>query len=458
MSTGTKLALIITVLLLVPVAALLRADDVKWYEDFEQAKKIAAQQGKDLLIDFTGSDWCPWCWRLNEEVFDLDAFKEEAPKHFVLVKLDYPRDKSKMAQKIIDQNDKILAEYKEKYKFTGYPNIYLASAEGIPYAKTGYREGGPEKYNEHLAFLKKARPMEDAGSKWIEDFEIAKAKAQFQGKDMLVDFTGSDWCSWCWRLNEEVFDRDAFKNAAPKSFVLVKLDYPRDTSKMAQEIINQNKRLQEEYPFPGFPTIYLMDAQGRPYAQTGYQEGGPEKYLESLRGMLQIRMKRDEFLAQSRGKVVVKDSERLRVPLEPREKARLLDQALSVMDEGIVDKFYSEQVKQIIELDAENTAGLKAKYAMRLSLNEAKKALSNRQYQKAVEIIQAVIEDFNLTGEDAQELLFAQCEGFFYLKDIKALEKGLRKAYQAAPKSKLAPNTKMMFEQFFPGKDITKIK
>ena len=32
----------------------------------------------------------------------------------------------------------------------------------------------------------------------------AVAQAKEQGKDLLVDFTGSDWCAWCIRLDEEV--------------------------------------------------------------------------------------------------------------------------------------------------------------------------------------------------------------------------------------------------------------
>ena len=40
-----------------------------WETDFAAARKQAREQKKDLLIDFTGSDWCGWCKRLKEEVF-----------------------------------------------------------------------------------------------------------------------------------------------------------------------------------------------------------------------------------------------------------------------------------------------------------------------------------------------------------------------------------------------------
>src|SRR5690606_39049977 len=66
----------------------------KWITDWEAARATAGEQGKDLLIDFTGSDWCIWCQRLSAEVFEQEQFVETAPKDFVLVELDFPNDKS----------------------------------------------------------------------------------------------------------------------------------------------------------------------------------------------------------------------------------------------------------------------------------------------------------------------------------------------------------------------------
>ena len=61
------------------------AEDSNWKEDFAAAKKQAAREKKDLLLDFTGSDWCGWCIKLDREVFSQERFLEEATKHFVLV-------------------------------------------------------------------------------------------------------------------------------------------------------------------------------------------------------------------------------------------------------------------------------------------------------------------------------------------------------------------------------------
>lgn len=127
----------------------------------------------------------------------------------------------------------------------------------------------------------KVTPAEN-GELWIQDFEQAKKLAAAQGKDILMDFTGSDWCGWCIKLDKEVFSQQAFIDAIPKKFVLLKLDFPQDKSLVTPEIMAQNAKLQKEYPVSGYPTIILTDATGKQYAKTGYQAGGPEKYIEHL--------------------------------------------------------------------------------------------------------------------------------------------------------------------------------
>ena len=117
------------------------------------------------------------------------------------------------------------------------------------------------------------------GEGWSSDFEAAKKQAAESKKDLLIDFTGSDWCGWCIKLNDEVFKHDAFKAGVKDSFVLVELDFPKDKSKLSEETQKQNKELGEKYAVQGYPTILLCDADGRPYAATGYQKGGPEKYV-----------------------------------------------------------------------------------------------------------------------------------------------------------------------------------
>ena len=54
-----------------------------WITDMDAAKKQAAEQKKDLMIEFTGSDWCPPCMQLRANVFSKPDFQKEAQKNFL---------------------------------------------------------------------------------------------------------------------------------------------------------------------------------------------------------------------------------------------------------------------------------------------------------------------------------------------------------------------------------------
>ena len=134
---------------------------------------------------------------------------------------------------------------------------------------------------------------------WQTDFKAAQAKAKEEKKYLLVDFTGSDWCGWCIKLHNEVFDKEPFKAEAPKQFVLVELDFPHQ-KEQSDELKKQNKELSEKYNIEGFPTVLLMDAEGQVIARTGYREGGPEEYLKQLAEFSKIYRERAGLEGQAR--------------------------------------------------------------------------------------------------------------------------------------------------------------
>ncbi len=122
-----------------------------WTDDFEAAKKQAAAEDKLLLVDFSGSDWCGWCKKLDKEVFAKPEFLKGVKKDFVLVMIDSPRDKSLLSEKATKQNPELLRQY----KISGYPTVLIMDADGEVLERTGYREGGPKKYVKYLLDVKK---------------------------------------------------------------------------------------------------------------------------------------------------------------------------------------------------------------------------------------------------------------------------------------------------------------
>jgi protein disulfide-isomerase len=120
---------------------------------------------------------------------------------------------------------------------------------------------------------------------WNGNLEKAVEQAKKENKTVLVNFTGSDWCIWCKRLSSEVFQQKEFEEYAKKSLVLVMLDFPKDIEQ-TQEIKEYNNKLAQKYGIQGFPTILLIDGQGKLVAQTGYQPGGAAKYVEHIKSYL----------------------------------------------------------------------------------------------------------------------------------------------------------------------------
>ena len=97
-----------------------------------------------------------------------------------------------------------------------------------------------------------------------------------------MDFSGSDWCGWCKKLDEEVFAKPEFLEGAKKDFVLVMVDSPSDKKLLSEKAAEQNPKLVEKYDVHGFPTVLIMDADGTVLDKTGYRRGGPEEYLKNL--------------------------------------------------------------------------------------------------------------------------------------------------------------------------------
>ncbi|EIP99198.1 thioredoxin-related protein [Opitutaceae bacterium TAV1] len=132
-----------------------------------------------------------------------------------------------------------------------------------------------------LALLSLCSLSRAAEAAWLTDYQAAVKQATAEKKALLLDFTGSDWCIWCARLDSEVFSQKAFGEYAAKNLVLVKLDFPAKKPQSATEK-KQNEELAKKYGIEGFPTIVVLDAGEKKLGELGYQAGGAEKWIASL--------------------------------------------------------------------------------------------------------------------------------------------------------------------------------
>ena len=123
---------------------------------------------------------------------------------------------------------------------------------------------------------------------FTDDWDAALRKAAAEKKTVLALFTGSDWCSWCQRLEGEVLSKKAFSDEVGKTFVPVFLDFPSDKSLVPEATQKRNRELAEKYAIHGFPTVLLLNARGEVVDRTGYKEVGPEKYLAHVNHLVQF--------------------------------------------------------------------------------------------------------------------------------------------------------------------------
>ena len=141
---------VIVPLLTVIAAITACAAEPVWLTDLDVAKAQAVQENKPVLVDFTGSDWCPPCKALHKNVFESAEFTAVASK-YVLVELDFPKAKPQ-APELKAKN----AELSKKFDISGFPTVLLIDAKsGEVFGKTvGFGGQTAKEYLEKLASFK----------------------------------------------------------------------------------------------------------------------------------------------------------------------------------------------------------------------------------------------------------------------------------------------------------------
>ncbi len=115
---------------------------------------------------------------------------------------------------------------------------------------------------------------------WNTDLAKAQEQAKKENKLVMLDFTGSDWCGWCIKLNKDVFSTQEFADYAKKNLVLVEVDFPRH-KELAADQKKANQALQEKYKIEGYPTIIVLNPEGKKLGDLGYMNS-PKPFIKKL--------------------------------------------------------------------------------------------------------------------------------------------------------------------------------
>jgi len=314
---------------------------------------------------------------------------------------------------------------------------------------------------------------QDSKSPWVDDYDEALTLAELTGKGMLVNFSGSDWCTWCKKLDKEVFSQEEFLEAIKDKFILVVLDFPNKLeNKKKVKNPKRNKELQSQFGVTGFPTVLLMDKTGKPYAKTGYSRGGPAPYIKHMNKLKKtssdIKRKADEVAAlegESKIKGVlglfeylknlekkkfdynqnfavgfpqIKDIARDSIALDSDNKAGLkLESALFLMKLGDIGK---EVAGAIEDLDPNNEAGHLEKI-LRIKIIEE---LNAKDGQAVLDLITNFIKDKKFKDKDLEAYInyYGGMASINLLKDKEKAVAYLKKSVEIAEN----PNLKTQLE------------
>jgi thioredoxin-related protein len=121
-----------------------------------------------------------------------------------------------------------------------------------------------------------------AESAWTTDYKKAQEEAKANRKLLLLDFTGSDWCGFCFQLDKAILSQPEFKDYANKNLILVEIDFPRRKAQSV-ETKKQNQELATRYQIEGFPTLVLLNGEGKTvWRYDGLYTGGVAAFLAEL--------------------------------------------------------------------------------------------------------------------------------------------------------------------------------
>lgn len=189
------------------------------------------------------------------------------------------------------------------------------------------------------------------GIEWLYGYDEALKIAESKDLPILLFFTGSDWCTWCTKLEKEALHTPEFAEIAGGKFVFVHLDFPMHRSQEPR-LASQNQSLKKKYGVSGFPSVIVTDSKGNRIGQTGYRKGGGVSFADHLLNMVNSYQKHRHNMQDLGSNQNVSQDDLKAFYLKARELGDK-SEAQAILEKGLKTEnnqfFQLEQYRVVIE-------------------------------------------------------------------------------------------------------------
>ena len=251
-----------------------RKQQVAALTNLEEGMKAARQHGLPMLALVTQAD-TPDVEQTAKDLMAAQKFVRFVNTHMAFVRLAWPKE----GDTSLEGLEFLAWAHRQKV-----PPLPLQLVVWDPHQRkvtARIPSVDPVKVEPVLQRLKEVLPKIDYTGRWLEDFRLAQAIASQLNRDILVAFVSMDSSEWSQRMDQEIFQQEAFKDYARKNLVLVRIDFPTKT-RQDEKISEQNRLLAEAHGIRGYPTVLFINPRGQKFGEAKYMKGGPEAFLQSL--------------------------------------------------------------------------------------------------------------------------------------------------------------------------------
>lgn len=257
------------------------------------------------------------------------------------------------------------------------------------------------------------------------------------GRCVMLNFTGTDWCTACIHLKTKILDSDDFNKVMTDKLVLVEVDYPRTpelVKKISAEDWKKREALLISYRAEGLPYAVLLDSYGFPFATLSGTTRTTQDYLPLLEKAFATLAARDAAMKKA-------------ASLTGMKRAEALAEALKLLPESCRDK-YRDVVLEIASIDKENSLGFhqyipgsESRIRQMSEFNELAATFRGKNNPEDLQQHLKALDEFlarpNLDADVRQVVLRTKSDTYAFLRDIPNMLKYMKEAYEANPESRI---------------------